>query len=50
MDALGVDWTDMVEGVCYQGAPLMSVQLLYVATGFFVGLLVGQTGMAGVHL
>jgi uncharacterized protein len=28
----------------------MSVQLLYVATGFFVGLLVGQTGMGGGSL
>src|SRR5580704_15312597 len=28
----------------------MSVQLLYVVTGFFVGLLVGQTGMGGGSL
>ena len=28
----------------------MSVQLLYIATGFFVGLLVGQTGMGGGSL
>jgi hypothetical protein len=28
----------------------MSVQLLYIVTGFFVGLLVGQTGMGGGSL
>jgi uncharacterized protein len=40
----------MVEGALSPGRFIMSVQLLYVMTGFFVGLLVGQTGMGGGSL
>jgi uncharacterized protein len=40
----------MVEGALSPRRLLMSVQPLYILTGFFVGLLVGQTGMGGGSL